>query len=60
MPSKLDFSKSKSNKKLLEHILGSNTEQIEMEIEPKICDLEKLNNESPVTFESIKDILNKK
>ena len=61
LPSKIDFNKNnRSNARLMQQILGSNTEEIEMEIEPRINDLELLNNLPTVSFSSIKEILNKK
>jgi hypothetical protein len=44
----------------MQHILGANVEELEMEIEPSINDLEMLNHLPEVSFVSIKDILNKK
>lgn len=58
-PSKLGFEKESSSK-LMQHILGANVEEFEMEIEPNINDLEMLNHLPEVSFASIKDVLNKK
>lgn len=56
----MGFEKESSNKKLMQHILGANVEEFEMEIEPNINDLEMLNHLPEVSFASIKDVLNKK
>ena len=61
LPSKMDFHKNgKESNKLMQHILGSNTEEIEMEIESKPNEIETIQNMPSVTFNGIKDILNRK
>lgn len=57
----MDFNKNgKGSNKLMQHILGSNTEEIEMEIESRPNDIELIQNMPSVTFKGIKDILNRK